>query len=70
MNKPLLGQPAQLDISSQDLCRRLRQRCLRNLIAASAAESVGETEQATRHRFAARVFSAWAEELLAGAAAS
>lgn len=57
-----------LDMSSSELCRRLRQRCLENLIAASAADSDGETGQATRYRFAARVFSSWAEELLASSA--
>jgi hypothetical protein len=56
-----------LDVSRDELCRRLRQRCLENLIAASAAESDGEPDQADRYRFAARVFSSWAEELLAGA---
>jgi len=63
----LFGKPAPLDVTRDELCRRLRQRSLENLIAASAAASDGESEQATRYRFAARVFSAWAEELLAGA---
>jgi hypothetical protein len=63
----LFGKRATLDVTRDELCRRLRQRSLENLIAASAAASGGEPEQATRFRFAARVFSAWAEELLAGA---
>jgi hypothetical protein len=62
-----LLKPTPLDMSSSELCRRLRQRCLENLIAASAADSDGDAEQATRYRFAARVFSSWAEELLASA---
>ncbi len=53
-----------LDITRDELCRRLRQRSLENLIAASAAASGGEDRQADRYRFAARVFAAWAEELL------
>jgi hypothetical protein len=67
MSEPIL-KPAPLDVSSSELCRRLRQRCLENLIAASAADSDGDSEQATRYRFAARVFSSWAEELLASSA--
>jgi len=67
MNETLL-RTAPLDMSSSELCRRLRQRCLENLIAASAADSEGESGQATRYRFAARVFSSWAEELLASSA--
>ena len=64
----MLLKPAPLDMSSSELCRRLRQRCLENLIAASAADSDGDGEQATRYRFAARVFSSWAEELLTSSA--
>jgi hypothetical protein len=55
-------------MSTNEFCLRLRDRCLRNLIAASAADADGETEQANRYRFAARMFSAWAEDLLAARA--
>jgi hypothetical protein len=56
-----------VEVSRDELCRRLRQRSLENLIAASAAASDGETAQAKRYRLAARVFASWAEELLAPA---
>jgi len=67
MNKPLLATKPTLDISRDELCRKLRQRSLENLIAASAAASDGELDQAKRYRLAARVFASWAEELLAPA---
>lgn len=67
MNKPVLFGPPKLDISRDELCRRLRQRSLENLIAASAAAADGELEQAKRYRLAARVLANWAEELLAPA---
>jgi len=52
-------------LTRSELSRRLRQRSLENLIAASAADSDGKFEQAKRYRLVARMFSSWAEDLVA-----
>ena len=58
------GHPAVFNLTRSEFSHRLRQLSLENLIAASAADSDGNSEQAKRYRLAARMFSSWAEDLV------